>query len=283
MKKTQKKLPKTAPPIGSSSEPTSQRATPTDGAKASLLLVGVSSSSGLISAAEMRNRLQIKDAAWRGLVARGLPVERVGRRVWCDVRAVGRWLESEGEEELFSRLGVARSVARTYAELAAGLGMSGRQPERILQRWAKREGFPGRPGDPGKANGHFPIDEIREWIALQGGGVSAGCDDEELVDVARRVKLLELEEKEQAALERLGRLADVDEVAQFARTVCANAKAVLGSIEDELIAMLPAETPAETRRQAYRRIQKRRDDLLSELARLIEGDTDDTGEDDDAA
>jgi hypothetical protein len=243
----------------------------------------VSSSSGLVLAAEVRRLLGIGLAAWKKLVSRGLPVAVVGRRQTCDLAAVGRWLEGEGEGELFSRLGVARTIARTYAELAAGLGMSGRQPERILQRWAKREGFPGRPGDPGKANGHFPIAEIREWIALQGGSVSAGTDDEELADVARRVKLLELEEKEQAALERLGRLADVDEVAQFARTVVANAKAVLGSIEDELIAMLPAETPAEVRRQAYRRIQRRRDDLLTELARLIEGDTDDTGEDDDVA
>jgi hypothetical protein len=112
-------------------------------------------------------------------------------------------------------------------------------------------------------------------MAAQGaGGISAGTDDAELADVGRRVKLLDLEEREQAALERLGRLADVDEVAAFARQVVGNAKAVLGSIEDEIVAMLPAGTPAAVRRQVHARVRKRRDDALVELARLVEGDTD---------
>jgi hypothetical protein len=163
-------------------------------------------------------------------------------------------------------------VAKTWGELAGELEIS----ERVLQRLGTRADFPGRAGHPGKRDGHFPIETIRAWL----GTIRSvpEMEDEDLLAVARRVKLLELEEKEAAAALRLEKLADVEEVGQYCEQVVNNAKAILGSLEDEVVALLPASIPAKVRVQVHRRTQQLRDTALKELARLSEGDTDDTSD-----
>lgn len=170
-------------------------------------------------------------------------------------------------------------VATTWSELARELGMGGAAPERVLQRWATRADFPGRPGKPGKRDGYFPVEEIRTWLAAVRTSVEP-VEDEDLVAVAKRVKLLELEEKEAAAKVRLEKLADVDEVGQYCEQVVNNAKAILAALEDEVVAILPAAVGAKVRGQIHRRVQKLRDAALAELQRLCEGDTDETTEPD---
>jgi hypothetical protein len=170
-------------------------------------------------------------------------------------------------------------IAKTWGELARELGMGGKDPERILQRLGTRADFPGKPGRPGKRDGHFPVETIRAWLATVRTSVET-VEDDELAAVAKRVKLLELEEKEAAAALRLGKLADVDEVGQYCEQVVNNAKAILAALEDEVVAILPASVTAKVRTQIHARVQKLRDGALAELQRLCEGDTDETAEPD---
>jgi len=164
-------------------------------------------------------------------------------------------------------------AARTWGELSREVGIS----ERVLQRLGTRPDFPGRPGAPGKRDGHFPIEEIRAWLATVRSSIET-TEDEDLLAAARRVKLLELEEKEAAAGVRLGKLADVDEVGQYCEQIVNNAKAILAALEDEVVALLPASIGVKTRTEIYRKVQQLRDGALAELQRLCEGDTDDTTE-----
>jgi hypothetical protein len=168
---------------------------------------------------------------------------------------------------------VAPWVARTWAELARALGMKGKEPERVLQRMATRPGFPGRPSRPGKADGDLPVEAIRVWLATVGNSVEE-VDDADLVALQRRIKLLELEEKEAERLVRMERLADVEEVAQFSAQVIANAKAVLGPIVEEVVASLPESVGVNVRETVRRRVGKLVRSALTELERLAEGDTD---------
>ena len=184
---------------------------------------------------------------------------------------VAAWLRSEKRGEEAER--VAPHVARTWAELARALGMRGKEPERVLQRMATRPGFPGRPSRPGKADGELPVEKIRAWIATIGGTVET-VDDAEIAAINRRVKLLELEDKESERLVRMERLADVEEVAQFAGQVIANAKAVLGSIVDETVAALPEVVGVNVRETVRRKVGTLVRTALAELERLAEGDTD---------
>ena len=170
-------------------------------------------------------------------------------------------------------------IAKTWSELARELGMSGKDPERILQRLGTRPDFPGKPGRPGKRDGHFPVEDIRAWLATIRTTVDQ-VDDEEITAVTRRVKLLELEEKEAAAALRLQKLADVDEIGQYCVQLVNNAKAILAALEDEVVGSLPASVPAKVRATIHRRVQKIRDAAILELQRLSEGDTDDTAEPD---
>lgn len=167
------------------------------------------------------------------------------------------------------------TVARTWAELSRAVGVS----ERVLQRLGTRPDFPGRPAKPGKRDGKFPVEKIRGWLATIRQTVEP-VDDAEIAAVARRVKLLQLEEAEAAAALRLEKLADVDEVGQYCEQVVNNAKAILAAVEDEVVSLLPASVTARVRTTIHRRVQQLRDAALAELQRLSEGDTDETAEPD---
>ena len=75
-------------------------------------------------------------------------------------------------------------------------------------------------------------------------------------------------------------LADVDEVALFCEQVVADAKAVLESLEDEVVSLLPENIPGEVRTAIHRKVRQMRDEKLWQLSRLIEGDTDEAGDED---
>jgi hypothetical protein len=138
-----------------------------------------------------------------------------------------------------------------------------------------RPDFPGRPGSPGRRDGHFPVEEIRVWMAGIRSAVE-DVDDAELAAVNKRVRLLELEEKEAAASLRLQKLADVDEVGQFCEQKINNTKAVLEAMKDKVIAELPAGIGVKVRQSIYRTIQQMLDIAFDELAGMEMGDDDET-------
>jgi hypothetical protein len=209
---------------------------------------------------------ELKAAVGEGLPAKGTAGEIAG------------WLREKGRREEAER--VSPWVAKTWAELARALGMRGKEPERVLQRMATRPGFPGKPSRPGKADGELPVEAIRVWLAAVGHQVD-DVDDVELGKLTRRIKWLELEEKEAERLVRAERLADVEVVAQFCEQVIANSKAVLGSIEEEAVAALPESVGVNVRETVRRKVGRLVRTALAELERLAEGDTDVTDGDGD--
>lgn len=216
---------------------------------------------------QIQKKLGVSRQKWAGMRRRGMPVAE-------DVAGVRAWLE-EHEPELAERLRPAEKIARTYAELARELGMGGADPERVLARLATRPDFPGRPGRPGKRDAHLPVEKIRSWIAQVSSSV-VKVTDEEIEAVTRRIRYLELEQCEREKMLAMEQLADVDEVAQFCEQVVADAKAVLESLEDEVVALLPENVAGEVRAAIHRKVRQMRDELLWQLSRLIEGDTDET-------
>lgn len=165
-------------------------------------------------------------------------------------------------------------MCRTYAELCNAIG----RPQRVVQRWATEPGFPGTPGTPGRRDGYFPVDEIQAWSEARFSRIDTR--DAELQEAKKRLALLEIQEQELDARRRLGQLLDFSEVSAFYESCVVNAKAVLGQIPDEVLSMLPAQLSDEVRNDIFRKVSRRIDDSLAEVAALIEGDTDDTADGD---
>lgn len=244
------------------------------------------------TAGELMERLGITRQRLAALIRKGLPcTTRRGNKSFDPV-AVDAWLLEHGyavavdpepgsESDGLQPSSVSGPIARTYAELANGLGMRSRQAVRMLQKYAAMPGFPGRPATPGKSDGWLPVDIIREWIAAlpRGGNVGAEIDDE-LQAIRKRIAKLNLEREEQELLTRLGRLADVEEVARFNRQCVANAKAVLEPLADEVLELLPRTLEDQVRTRIHQRAQKLLDSAWENLAQMIAGDDDRTGEDD---
>lgn len=238
-----------------------------------------------VTSDELCDRLGIDRAQLRKLVKDGLPANGRTKNRSFDLSAVVAWLQERDLIEVDppdepSTIST-ETIASTRAEAARMLGL-GADGERTISKWLALPGFPGRSGTPGKQDGHFPIEKIREWrddyrSAGRAGGVG---DDGELREAKRRLVLLEIEEQELAAKQRLGQLLDFNEVATFYEQSVANTKAVLSQIADEVLAILPADTSDEVKDQVYRKVQRRVDDACAEIAQLLEGDTDPTSDED---
>lgn len=222
----------------------------------------------MLKFSELARTLGVSSPKLNELIDRGLPVATGDKnRRRFDLDEVNAWLIDQGLAE------PPRRICRTYAELSTELGV----PVRTIQHWATDPGFPGRPGSPGRAEAYLPVDEIQQWRAAKNGtanGFDAYADDDELRELQRRIKRLELEQRERDALEQLGRLANVEDVARFNRQCVANAKAVLEPLADEVVAELPPEIPPETRARIHRRVATLIDNSWQQLADIVSGDTD---------
>jgi phage terminase Nu1 subunit (DNA packaging protein) len=193
-------------------------------------------------------------ASWVGATAK-----RVAAR-WGKVVDVGRLVR-----ECWERPEV--EIARTYRELAERLPLQCADPERTLKQYAAR-GMPGKPARAGRRDGRFEVEVCRTWIAAHVRGAPARDQRERLLE-------LDLEIKEREKLEQLERLADVDEVAAWEATCVANSRAIMEAIPDEVLSHL--EGVDEGRRKTIHAVvTKLVDTAFEELARLNEGDTDPT-------
>jgi phage terminase Nu1 subunit (DNA packaging protein) len=200
-------------------------------------------------------------AAWVGVATREV-IARWGKQVDIAAFAVDAWKHPPAV------------IARTYRELAEQLGLTCADPERTLKQYVAR-GMPGKAARPGKRDGQFDVEVCRSWIAVhvRGGGASA-----ESGDLRERILQLELEITERDKLEQLGRLADVDEVAAFAATCVANARAILEAIPDEVLSRLDGVDEVR-RKSIHAKVTELVDTAFEELARLNEGDDDPTEDD----
>lgn len=214
----------------------------------------------------------------------GMPVIGKTKDRRYDVVEVEAWLIAnghaavEGEEE--KPVATAGKICRTYSELARELGMTCRNPERLICRWVTMPGFPGRAGGPGKPDGYLPVEEIRQWLENRDIGTDwggNGNDDQyRKLDKERRKLLIEVEARK--LQEQLGRLADVEEVARFNRQCVANAVAILEPLADDVLLVLPIELGPDSRREVHAAVTRLLDNARLAIAEIIEGDKDETDE-----
>lgn len=167
-------------------------------------------------------------------------------------------------------------IARTRPELAKALGLKSKDPQRQISRWEQQDGFPGRAGKAGRQDGHYPVDEIAAWIDANTGQAIPDTEDADVVAAKRRVALLEWERKELDALEKLGQLADVDELGQFLAIVTGNTKAIIGALPEKLLESLPASLSEDVRADIYSKAEEIVDSACLEIERYILGDDDPT-------
>lgn len=72
------------------------------------------------------------------------------------------------------------TIAKTRAEAARLVGVD----ERTISKWQADPEFPGRPGDAGQANGHYPIERIKAW--REATRRTVGSSDDALSRLKRR-------------------------------------------------------------------------------------------------
>ncbi len=226
----------------------------------------------------MCTRLGITPDLVRELVRNGLPRTGRGAGERFNLERVHEWLERHGYAERRAPDPVAppEQVARTYGELARALGMRGTNAERTIGRWVLRPDFPGKPRTPGRRDAYLPVETIRAWLAHERlGGELEDTGDDENRALQRRLLRLKLEREEREALQELGRLADVDQVAQWVRQCVANARAILDTIPEIVAECLPAALDRETRANVFRQVQHALDQVTEEVARMVAGESDD--------
>jgi DNA-binding transcriptional MerR regulator len=169
-----------------------------------------------------------------------------------------------------------QAVVQTIAKASALLGVN----PRTLYEWVEKPGFPGRVGSRGRADGHFPIAEIKAWRAGieaesgRDGGTKAQTQKSQQI----RGDLLEIKRiRELAELERetLGTLVDAAEVASFLQQTITTATAQLGELGDRIDAALPDRVGPKLRKVVRRVVRKVLRETLATIAELSRGDKDD--------
>lgn len=167
-------------------------------------------------------------------------------------------------------------VAKTRAEAARLLGVE----ERTISRWATDPTFPGKAGDRGAQNGHFPIAEIDRWRNQVGGGGATSVTGQDPAQQLRLRKLAAETARREVDLEiKLGTLIDRDQAAAMITSAIATARSLLEELPEQISDALPA-SRAKLRRFVARIVRRKVLQVLESLADCAtEGDDDN---DDDA-
>ena len=90
-------------------------------------------------------------------------------------------LEAELRKQEASQSPTVETIAKTRAEAARLVGVD----ERTISKWQTDPEFPGRAGDAGQANGHYPIERIKAWREAT-RRASGGTIDDGLSRLKRR-------------------------------------------------------------------------------------------------
>lgn len=166
-------------------------------------------------------------------------------------------------------------IAKTRAEAARLLGVS----ERTISAWATDPTFPGKSGDAGARNGHFPIGAIRQWCAAQaGGGADAAAEED-----GRKLRLWKLAidvADRQVDLEaKRGVLVSADDMRSRLVDLVGGMRSVIEELGDRLVIELRPKTVGGRRRvrQVGERVAKHALEAISDLVtRVFADNADDT-------
>jgi hypothetical protein len=219
----------------------------------------------VLGANELKAELKITEPQLRAWMRDGMPAISTKPRRF-DEAAVHAWLLKTGKIEPEPQ---PEQVVTTRAELAQVLGVN----TRTVAEWLNDPDFPGQAGQPGRANGYFPVEKIRAWMAAR-----PQYEDEssELNSALKRERLekLRLENAETA-----GRLIDRAAVEGWVARKAALARQRLATLEPIVMGSLPPEIDARVKAQLAVDVRSIIDQMLTELARSYR-DKDDSDDQD---
>lgn len=169
-----------------------------------------------------------------------------------------------------SQPAAAEVVAKTRAEAAKLLGVD----ERTISKWASDPTFPGKSGDAGARNGHFPIEAIKRWRGIGSTGSSSSEDDSPAARLRMRKLAAETLKKEIQNERELGRLIDREDQISTVTAAVSSMRSILEELPEWLAMEYPADKPRSRKRarRVARRVVAR---ALQALADAVRGDLDD--------
>lgn len=165
-------------------------------------------------------------------------------------------------------------VAKTRAEAARLLGVS----ERTISAWATDPTFPGKSGDAGARNGHFPIGAIRQWCATQAGSAGDAAADDEGKRLRLRKLAIEVADRQVDLEAKRGSMVEVDDIRSRLVEVVSGMRSVIEELGDRLVIELRPKTVGGRRRvrRVGERVARQAMEAISDLvARAFAEDGDD--------
>lgn len=180
---------------------------------------------------------------WR---KRGLPCERTARGYDYDAGDVRDWLVAEGLVE-------HRRVLANRDEVARHFGVT----VRTVAYWLGK-------GCPGN-QGHYDLDDIEAWREREEARTTGRPSNTE----ADRGRKLDNDMKELRLRKLRRELVAVEPVRRLFVSQIHTAKSHLDQITDQVLAVLPDDTPTETLAEARIRVQRAIDNACVTLADLL--------------
>lgn len=215
-----------------------------------------------MNAAELREALNCSEAQLRRWIKEGLPYKKEKNRRVFDAALVADWLTAAG----YAESGPSETVVHTRQEAAQRLKVS----LRTFAHWCTYDDFPGKPGTPGRRDGHFPIERIEQWRVERLG--SSGSAREQLEQVRLANAQLDLRQ-------RLGQLIDAEDVRRFQTRAISTARAVLDCLPDKLTGRLPRTMKRKDKIKFREEIERDLADAYDALAEQLAGDQDEQDQD----
>lgn len=212
-----------------------------------------------LTASELCTELSIDKGQLTAWIKEGLPFHGSKRRKQFDAHEVSLWLVQQGKAEPDPAAPLSQRehfVLRSIPQVATYFNVA----VRTVHNWLLK-GMPGKPGNPGRQDGFFSVQEIRAWLQDQREPPATASDDTRSVMHARlhkaRAELIELE-----VAKKRGELVEAEEITrQIVRSIH-EAKAQLGQLTVKLTRGLP-----EKYRKKQRAIISR---VLPEVYRTLE-------------
>ena len=237
----------------------------------------------LLTFTQLRERLGVSAPTLTGWVKRGLPFTLEKRSKRFDGGQVRDWLidhgvakeESRAPDQVGGESPEPEKIATTRGETAAHFGVS----VRTIADWQRDEGFPGRPGSPGRQDGYYPLGKIETWLrdreALL-GSLDSNAPSAAGGAGSRNAFWHVKAQRAQLELEReLGTILDVEETAAFLERLVATARAMLESLPDKVVALLPPDVPDSVRSAVHQSVNQQLDAAYEILEELTRADADD--------
>jgi len=230
-----------------------------------------------ITSKELANALGTTPQRVGWWIRKGMPYVSRNGVYQFDPDAVEAWLTANGViAEQAGR--VEQTIARNRADVARHFGVN----EHTVSVWQRRDGFPGRPATPGKHDGHYPIQEIDEWLQTIRRNDPAqrecGTHDDTVKSERARLLGIQCEERELRLRQKRDELIGVEVVTAFMSRVINQAAAVIDEIPDRVLSHIPQEVQAAARRAIRDDLVGLSRDLRLTFGELATGDMDESAD-----